>query len=200
MRQTNSPLFLRLSKFISNLFNPLTSLFVYFLYSSLKIYTWQETVIIFLPILLLTIVPITIWIYYNVKKGKYTNVDVSDRNQRKGLYFFIFAMISVFLIYDYFANQSVDLTMLFLLILLGTMQVSNYFIKSSMHTAFNVFVAALFFAINPYLGLVWLGIAALVGFTRIILKRHTIAEVVMGALIASCISFIYLYTNIHFQK
>ena len=80
------------------------------------------------------------------------------------------------------------------------MQVSNYFIKSSMHTAFNIFVAALFFSINPYIGLIWLGIAILVGFTRIILKRHTIGEVVAGAIIASFISFIYLYANIQYQN
>lgn len=200
MIKTNSTLFLQVSKFISNFFNPLTSLFIYFLYSTLRMHSWQETAFIFLPIFLMTIIPITGWIYWNVKKGKYTNADVSDRNQRKGLYFFIGAMISVYLLYDYFTNHSVDLTMLFLLILLATMQVSNYFIKSSMHTAFNVFVAALFFAVNPYLGFLWLGIAALVGFTRIILKRHTVAEVMMGALIATCISFIYLYTHIHLQK
>ncbi|HQD45325.1 MAG TPA: phosphatase PAP2 family protein, partial [Kaistella sp.] len=71
-----------------------------------------------------------------------------------------------------------------------------YFIKSSMHTAFNVFVAALFFAKSPVLGIFWLGIAVLVGITRIILKRHTVKEVFMGAIIAGVVSFIYLYANI----
>lgn len=68
-----------------------------------------------------------------------------------------------------------------------------------MHTAFNVFVAALFFAINWKMGLLWLGIASLVGVTRIILKRHTVKEVFMGAGIAIVVSFIYLYCNIQFQ-
>ncbi|WP_228455498.1 phosphatase PAP2 family protein [Chryseobacterium potabilaquae] len=68
-----------------------------------------------------------------------------------------------------------------------------------MHTAFNIFVAALFFSLNPQAGLIWLGIAVLVGITRIILKRHTVKEVFMGAGIAFVISFIYLYCNIQFQ-
>ena len=69
-----------------------------------------------------------------------------------------------------------------------------------MHTAFNIFVASLFFSIDPLIGILWFGIAVLVGFTRIILKRHTVAEVITGALIAGSVSFIYLYTNIHFQQ
>lgn len=196
MFNTISPLMFRICKSISNFFNPLTSLFIYFIYYSYKKYTFRESADIFIPIFLLIIIPITVWIYWNVRTGKYTNVDVSDRNQRKGLYFFIEAALLLYIIYNYFINHTVDFVMLFLLILLLVMQISNYFIKSSMHTAFNIFVAALFFFLNVYIGILWFGIAILVGFTRIILKRHTIKEVFSGALIATFISFIYLYTII----
>ncbi|WP_407404733.1 phosphatase PAP2 family protein [Chryseobacterium sp.] len=83
--------------------------------------------------------------------------------------------------------------------LLFALQWSNLYIKSSMHTAFNVLVAALFFANDIYYGIAWLGIALLVGITRIILKRHTVKEVFMGAGIAFLVSFLYLYCNIQFQ-
>jgi phosphatidylglycerophosphate synthase len=112
----------------------------------------KEATQIFLPILLITIIPISGWIFWNVKKGNYTNMDVSNRNERKSLYFFIAAAIIAYLFFDYFNNGNIDLVMIFLLILLLVMQLSNYFIKSSMHTAFNVFVAALFFAKSPALG------------------------------------------------
>ena len=85
------------------------------------------------------------------------------------------------------------------MVLLLVMQISNYFIKSSMHTAFNVFVAALFFAVHSGMGIFWFGIAILVGISRIILKRHTVQEVIAGAAIASFVSFIYLYTHIQIQ-
>ncbi len=196
MFNTISPLMLRISKLISNFFNPLTSLFIYFIYYSSLKYTVRESADIFLPIFLIIVIPITVWIYWNVKKGKYTNVDVSDRNQRKGLYFFIEAALLLYILYHYFINHAIDFVMFYLLILLIVMQVSNYFIKSSMHTAFNIFVSALFFSVNIYIGIIWFGIAILVGFTRIILKRHTVKEVLSGALIATFISFIYLYTII----
>jgi hypothetical protein len=40
--------------------------------------------------------------------------------------------------------------------LLVVMFISNFFIKSSMHTSFNIFVSALFFTLHPIYGFVWL--------------------------------------------
>ena len=188
-----------ISRIISDFFNPLVSLFIYFVYSSIKIYTLKEAVLHFLPILLITIAPIIGWIYWNVKTGKYTNMDVSNRIQRKSLYIFIAVCIMLYQVYHYLVHGFLDFVMLFILILLFALQYSNLYIKSSMHTAFNVFVAALFFHYDWIAGLLWLMIACLVGITRVILKRHTVKEVFMGAGIASLVSFIYLYCSIQFQ-
>lgn len=199
MFQNNSLFIINISKLISNFFNPLTSLVIYFIYFSSENYTFKEGIYIFLPILFLVIIPISGWIIWKVKKGKYTNMDVSNRNQRKSLYVFIAVTIVIYLLYSYLKNDNIDVVMVFLLILLVVMQISNYFIKSSMHTAFNIFVAALFFLQNPFLGIVWLGIAFLVGITRIILKKHTSREVFSGAIISFFVSFIYLYIHIQLQ-
>ena len=199
MLKTYPPAVIGVSKFISNFFNPLTSLIIFFIYISSQDFAPKSALKTFMPILLFTILPIVIWIVWNVKKGNYTNLDVSNRNQRKSLYFFISACIGVYLIYDCTTTGTPDLLMIFLMILLLILQVSNYFIKSSMHTAFNVFVAALFFAESPLLGVIWAVIAILVGITRVILKRHTTQEVAAGAAIAILVSFIYLYTNIQIQ-
>ena len=199
MNNQPSRLLNSVSKVISNFFNPLTSLLIFFIYYSSKNYGFEEAIRRFLPILIITIIPISGWIFWNVKTGKYSNMDVSNRNQRKSLYIFIGISTAVYLLYDYFTKGKLDLVMFFLLVLLLVMQLSNYFIKSSMHTAFNFFVAALFFRENEILGLLWIGISVLVGFTRIILKRHTPKEVIMGATLAILVSFIYLYTSIQIQ-
>lgn len=189
----------KISKVISDFFNPLVSLFIFFIYMSIREYSLKDSILYFAPILLMIIVPVVIWLVWNVKTKRYTNMDVSDRVQRKTLYIFIASCVIIYLIFNYLKNGYIDLVMLFILILIFTMQISNFFIKSSMHTAFNVFVAALFFTLNWKAGLIWLVIAALVGITRIILKRHTVKEVFMGAGIAFLVSFIYLYCNIQFQ-
>lgn len=196
---TAHPIVISLSKFISNFFNPLTSLFLYFTYYSSKHYDLKKSLFEFLPILLILILPISAWIYWNLRKGHYTNMDVSNRKQRNSLYIFIAVAMLVYLLINFMIDGQIDYTMLFLFILLILMQVSNYFIKSSMHTAINIFAAALFFVQNQILGLAWLFIAVMVGITRIILKRHTPKEVLMGAAIASMVSFFYLYIYIQNQ-
>ena len=199
MEEKQSSLLHNISKVISDFFNPLVSLILFFVYMSIRQYNFKDSILYFLPILLMIIVPVIIWLVWNVKTGRYTNMDVSNRVQRKTLYIFIAACVISYLLFNYIRNGYIDLVMLFILVLLFALQISNLFIKSSMHTAFNVFVAALFFSLNWKMGIAWLGIAALVGITRIILKRHTVKEVFMGAGIAFLVSFIYLYCNIQFQ-
>ncbi|MDV7695734.1 phosphatase PAP2 family protein [Chryseobacterium soli] len=199
MEEKHPSIIHKISKIISDFFNPLTSLFIFFAYMSVQEYSFKDSLVYFLPILLIIIVPVIVWLVWNVKTGRYTNMDVSNRIQRKTLYLFIAACVIGYITFNYIKNGYIDFVMLFILILLFALQISNFFIKSSMHTAFNVFVAALFFALDWKMGLIWLGIAALVGITRIILKRHTVKEVFMGAGIAFLVSFIYLYCNIQFQ-
>lgn len=190
--EVKDPIVLSISRFISNFFNPLVSLVIYFFYYSYVNYTWEEATKKFLPILLLLIIPVGLWIYRNVKKGNYTNMDVSNRKQRHSLYVFIILATLVFLAVDYFIHKEIDWTVLMLCILLMLMQASNFFIKSSMHTSLNIYVAALFFAISPGIGFFWFLLSVLIGVTRVILKRHTTREVLSGGLIAIFVSLIYL--------
>lgn len=199
MEEKQPSLLHKTSRIISDFFNPLLSLFIFFVYMSFLKYSLKEAITSFLPILIIVIAPVIIWLVWNVKTGRYTNMDVSNRVQRKTLYIFIAAAVISYIGFNYLKNGQIDFVMLFILILLFALQISNYFIKSSMHTAFNIFVAALFFALNTTMGIIWLGIAILVGITRIILKRHTPKEVFMGAGIAFIVSFLYLYCNIQFQ-
>ncbi|MFP8892872.1 MULTISPECIES: phosphatase PAP2 family protein [Chryseobacterium] len=199
MEEKQSSLLHKISKVISDFFNPLVSLIIFFTYMSIREYSLKDSMLYFLPVLLMIIIPVVVWLVWNVKTGRYTNMDVSNRVQRKTLYIFIAVCVIIYLLFNYIKNGYIDLVMLFILVLLFALQISNLFIKSSMHTAFNIFVAALFFSLDWKMGLAWLGIAVLVGITRIILKRHTVKEVFMGAGIAFLVSFIYLYCNIQFQ-
>ncbi|MPT30082.1 MAG: ABC transporter permease, partial [Chryseobacterium sp.] len=124
--ETKNTFILNISKFISNFFNPLVSLVIYFFYYSYQNYTWEEASKKFLPILLLLIIPTALWIYRNVKKGNYTNMDVSNRKQRHSLYIFIIISTIVFLAVDYFLHKEIDWTVLMLCILLILMQMSNF--------------------------------------------------------------------------
>lgn len=184
--------FLTFCKIFSDFFNPFTSLFLYFVYYSYRHINFSQSLKVFLPLLCIIILPISLWIFIHVKTGKYTNMDVSNRKQRKSLYIFSGFIIVIYLLYSYYIRGFMDWVVLFVGILLVLLQISNFFIKSSMHTAFNVFVAALFYMENAALGIIWLIIAAIVGSTRVILKRHTSQEVFSGAAIAFLVSVIYI--------
>ena len=188
----NHPIVKRVSEVISNFFNPIVSLLIYFFYYSYHNLDKKELIDFLLPILFIVIIPSTLWIIINVKTGRYTNMDVSNRKQRHSLYIVLISLLSFYLGYEYFVKNNVDYRLVYLTVLIILMQISNFFIKSSMHTSLNFFVAALFFEVKPIFGFLWLILAVVIGITRIILKRHTVAEVISGAVIASVVSLIYL--------
>lgn len=194
-----NPLIIKLSTWFSNLMNPLISLVIYFIYLSNFAENNNSSPYRLLLAILIVILPIAAWIFYNVRKGNYTNMDVSNQKQRRTLYYFIYAVVFVFILAQYLIHGDIDIEASFLLLLLLLMGISNYLIKSSMHTAFNMFVAALYFSHNITLGIIWLTITFIVGITRLILKRHSLSEVVMGAFIGSIVSIAYLYTQIQIQ-
>lgn len=198
MPKEPSSLILSFSKILSNVFNPIFSLLIFFGFYAYQKMNFDEAFKNFLLLLFIVVIPIFGWIYFNVKSGRYTNMDVSNRKQRNSLYVFNFLTIAFYIATLYFTKQKFDfiLIIIFLFILLAIMQISNFFIKSSMHTSANVFVSALFFTLNPILGFIWLMLTLMVGISRIILKRHTPKEVMMGGFIAFVVSIMYLYFTI----
>lgn len=184
----------RISKVISNIFNPIVSLLVFYIYHSFHRHTATVAFKSMIPLLVMVIFPVVYWIASNVRKGRYTNMDVSNRMQRRSLYYFIIAALMVYEIFIYLRWGAADRNVLFLILLLILLHFSNYFIKSSMHTALNLFVAALFYPENHIVSFVWLLLTVLIGITRLILKRHSVAEVFSGAAIGFVVSILYLYT------
>lgn len=201
MQKEHSTFIINFSRILSAVFNPIFSLLIFFGVYALEKMNYQEALKNLLLMLFIVVIPIFIWIYWNVKTGRYTNMDVSNRKQRNSLYIFNFIVIAIYIALLYFTKQKFDFTLIiiFLFILLVVMQISNFFIKSSMHTSANVFVSALFFMLNPLFGFVWLMITLMVGVSRIVLKRHTPKEVMMGGLIAFLVSIAYLYIHINFH-
>ena len=181
---------------ISNFFNPLTGLLIFFAYFSFHHLTKSEAVARFIPILLIIILPVAGWILWNVKKGNYKDANVSDRKKRMGLYFFLEATLLLYLLYQYFFAEEFNLIIFFIFLLVISLHISNYILKSSMHTAFNLLVAGFFTAENWLLGAAWFIITVIVGFSRVYLKRHTVAEVFSGGAIAMVLVIIYLYINL----
>lgn len=184
------------SGIISHIFSPIVALFSFFIYDCIGHLGCVESIREVSTVLILIVIPIIVWITWNIRRGKYQDADVSNRKQRASLYFFIEACIILYLCFEYFFYNHFYPPMFFVLLLLTALHISNYMIKSSMHTAFNILAATFFLWRDASLGLLWFCIAIIVGITRIILKRHTWSEVIIGSLIAGVVSGIYLFYNI----
>ena len=130
-----------------------------------------------------TIVPLFLWVYIKLKKGKYTNFDVSDRKQRVSVYIFIIPILVIVVSILFITKQpaNIRICVLFAAVLISISYIVNYFIKCSLHVSLNIYLSFLVMPLNAIAGVMLLVFTGFVGWSRIVLGRHTRMEVVFGA-------------------
>lgn len=142
-------------------------------------------------------IPLFIWLYVKSKNGTTTNFDVSDRKQRKSLFVFILPLLMLVTIILYNTGQSktVCLSVFFGLVITFVSQIINLRIKSSLHVSMTIYLAFLIIPLNYQLGIVVFILSGLIGWSRIVLGRHTLKEVLWGGGIGLTVGLIMLYTE-----
>lgn len=134
----------------------------------------------------LLVLPPTIYFYFRLFRGHYSDDDISDRGQRNGLYFFSLGSVllatvalyalSVPTIFLRLIGASIGILVLCMLI--------NFVWKVSVHSASIATLATLSTVLRPWLGLMlWIAAIAL-GWARIRTGNHTVAQVIAGWSIA----------------
>jgi len=171
------------ARLLSTLFNPLILLlpvpYVVILHATHNVsLTWQWTFVTWLCML-----AIGIFILYKVKEGKFTNLDVSKRQQRPILFGFIGLVAFIYIILLIVLHGprvmvAITFGMLFGLILLDLI---NTKIKASIHVASVSGILLSFVILNGIAYAPLLLLIPFVAWSRVILHRHTIAETVIGA-------------------
>lgn len=136
--------------------------------------------------LLLTSLPISIVVAIQVLRRKWTDLDVSVRRQRYALYpFAIASMIALTGALNYFGAPSVVVRSAIAFGLANIVDgVINFFYKVSAHATGAAACAVIFWAAVPTalwgLSLAATIAALLVGWSRVVLKRHTVGQVLLG--------------------
>ncbi len=188
------------AKIISTLCHPLLTIplyiaFVMFAFEDIKKASYISSLIIGG-----VFVPLVLWMFFKSRNGSYTNFDVSDRKQRKSLFVFIIPILIIVTIILYKTQQSGTLliSFLFALILVSVSQVVNLKVKSSLHVSLNIFLSFLIMPMNYTIGLIVLSMTILIGWSRVVLGRHTVKEVLTGGGIGLAISLIMYYTEMKF--
>ncbi|PZP48967.1 MAG: hypothetical protein DI598_08975 [Pseudopedobacter saltans] len=130
-------------------------------------------------------IPILLHNLWKTRKGDYSNFDVSNQQQRKKFFPFAIALLTIVSIYFWWSGQSpvlVHSTFIFLILLILFAFV-NFKIKASMHAGINFYIVSILLHYNLGIGIGVLLLSVLVALSRLVLKRHTLVEIVIGTII-----------------
>jgi len=68
----------------------------------------------------------------------------------------------------------------------------NPIIKVSLHTGFSIFVASVLLLMQPLIAFLAFGLALAVAWSRVVLQRHTVREVVLGGTLGGIIAAAFI--------
>ena len=187
----------KFARIISTIFVPPSFTLLTFIFLAFYLETEIAKILIIISVALIfgVIFPILLFVYYR-KKGTIVDIDASIKEERT-----IPMLISVlfftagFIILLYAEVNLIILTFWFCYIsnALLTVVINKYW-KISAHAMGAAGPVAVVCFVLGYPGLIFLLIAALVAWSRVQLKCHTIAQVLAGGLLA----FISVYVQIYF--
>ena len=181
------------ARYISIIFSPVTislpAIFLVALYH-------QEPLSLFfaaIVVLFLSIGPM-LYILVGVSLGKFSDMDVSIRSQRLGPFLFgiTSSLIGFFILQFNNAPKNLENVLLIASTLGLILMIITFWWKISMHASglsgTVTFLTILYgkFVLPAFL------LVFLVGWSRVVLKRHTVAQVTAGAVLSAVFTFIML--------
>ncbi len=137
-----------------------------------------------------------IFIAWGVANGKFSDLDISKKEERKPAYIFGGIEISFFLITVIFfkAPPILIIAVVFAILGLVLMDVLNKYAKASVHVAsISAFVILLSIAYKGFFSLSLLAVPLMI-WSRLKLKRHTIGEALLGAIAGTFIAIVLYLT------
>ena len=133
---------------------------------------------------LAAVAPVLVLVVIGVRRAAWSDHDVSDREQRRGFYRALFVVLPAGSIALWFLQPALRRGVATSWALILASMAANRFVKSSLHVAFAAFCAAS--VPMPPAGAVAAGIAVIaIAWSRLALRRHTLAEVALGALLGA---------------
>ncbi|MGY6523044.1 MAG: hypothetical protein ACXIUD_15030 [Mongoliitalea sp.] len=177
----------KIARFFSVIGHPLLVGPLYVMFMAFTKLSTQEAMLLSGMVIGVVTVPIIVHNYYKVKKGSYTNFDVSQREQRKGFYPFLlllFVCIQV-LIYVSGLPREVSIQTLIFTVLLVVSYGVNFYLKSSLHAAIIFYIC---FSVLNLISFSWLALltfAFLTAWSRVYTQRHQVSEVVVGGVLGA---------------
>ncbi|WP_126581536.1 hypothetical protein [Tengunoibacter tsumagoiensis] len=182
MPTKSKPFYIQFARFISTIFSPATIslpliLLVAFYHPNPAALQYAGVTLLFL-----SIGPL-LYILIGVSTGQFTDIDVSDRSQRTGPFLFIIGSSLVGALILSFANGPKDLITILVLTALTSalMMIITFWWKISMHAASIAAVSTMLTMLYGVVILPAFLLVILVDWSRVVLKRHTLGQVIAGS-------------------
>lgn len=182
---------------LSTIGNPLLTISIFVVIWLFNYENYHNAFLISKLLLGLVTIPLSIQMFLGFKRGNYTNFDISNKAERQSWYLVVLFLVAILVGVLFFTNQSqaVKWTAVYFLLLLTMPKFINYYVKSSLHVSLNMLIAFLIFPINLFFGIFFSIFVVLVSWSRVVLKRHTLKEVVYGGIIGISIGLISMATS-----
>ena len=183
-----------IAKIISTVGHPFLTVPLFAVFLIFSIEPTERAIYLSLLIVGGIFVPVGLKTLWGVRKGTYTNLDVSNQEQRQRWFITTTLLLLVVTIVVWLTNQSwtLRLAMACALALLVIAQLVNRKIKASMHLAFHAFLGFIIVSLNTVVGIAFLLFALPLGWSRIHLGRHVRKEVIVGMTLGTLLGITFL--------
>jgi membrane-associated phospholipid phosphatase len=181
----NKIILFKIARLLSILGHPLLTTAIFIIFLNFHLFDSTKAFFNVVIIIGIIIVPTIIWNYRKTQKGDYSNFDVSVRKQRNSFYALVIGLTFLVILILFFTKQPKPLYfgMIFALSLFIISFIANFFIKISLHTAISIFLSFSIMIIDLRFGIAMTGISVLIACSRLILKRHSLNEILAGFMI-----------------
>lgn len=130
--------------------------------------------------------------FWQVRRGQWQHIDASARAERRSLNVFLAVVLflGAAVAFYHLAGPGLSLGLLLSGLLIVAVMLASPWVKLSLHASFAAFAALLLWPLKPwYVALASVAVAAIC-WSRVVLGRHTIVEVLggsfLGALFGAC--------------
>lgn len=188
---------LLIARWVSRLGHPFLLPLVALLVVTLQVVPTREALAIVALTAVTITIPVLLFTRRQVQQQRWSDYDVSVRQDRYRLYPLILALCGISALSFWLLDAPA-----FMLrgILAGgalafVAMLINLVLKISLHAALATLCALVILALIPWLGLAACVFAALVGWSRVALRRHTAVEVISGALLGGIVACTLILTS-----
>jgi membrane-associated phospholipid phosphatase len=184
---------LRAAQFVSFLGHPFIFTPVVALLVGWRVLQPEEALLGVLTIVVACLLPMAVYIYRQVHKGEWSDLDVSERKDRPHLFvvgvcFLVMACLALYLTHQ---SPAFLRGCTAAIVLVGAAWSLNFWLKPSMHAGFAMLTSFSLWSLGARIAFPLTLFAILVGWSRIVLVRHTKLEVVVGLLLGAIVARVF---------